>query len=333
MIDDYLTDLDSPEPNILYDESDNLYGYSYNTFNIYNGAVDHPLHKFWFHIPKAKILDIQNKAITIVMPNNNMKIVNFINNFENYVYEYTKKNRTRSISRYKKSFTIKNNFPPTIILSLSNSSAIFDHNDNDINLELINRNNLISIYFELHSVIVSSDDLFFKWHILQLKEIDTIDIKKSFFKKPAVTTHIPPPPPNMPATIPSSTITPTFKYEPKSKPIETSNNNMDSGRVHITQSDILSQLGKLKKVSISNEKNSQKVNDVKFDVNLKKTDFVEKSNIDTNYINHIEPNIVSNVRNHKTMNSQVIDEFNRLYKISLSKLSKIYTEYQTCTPN
>ena len=345
MINELLTDIKSEKQNIIFDKPKS-YGTSYYTIDIYNADINYPLQKFWFHISKSKIIEKTDNYIVLVLStnnNNDNNLINYINELEHKIFKTIQNNLIGTIVKIKYSFNRNKNYPPTIKLDIRGDISFFDQNDETIDIKNIENNMLVTAFIELNNIIISEEEIWILWRILQIKKLDTIDFKKSFFKitnKNIEKDNIiipndvqkapPPPPPPLPAINLSS--------EAKIKPINIVKkdviNKEEQNKVSkfiISESDILNQLNKLKKTKdVNNNKldiDKEKKEDEKIvKYELKKVQTKEPINTNEWYRKSLESEI------HYDINyGEINDNFNlklfKLKKILNNKLKKIYDEY------
>ncbi len=332
MTSNLITDISTSKYNIYYDKPKN-FAYSYYTITAYNADIDEPLHKFWFHIPKAKVIEKSNSHVILALSNNdvNTKLVKYIAELENILLQHTKNILSNDIQKIKNSFVLSDNFPPIIKLDNQNNFIAFDCNDNEIDNKKIKNGSLVSVIIELNNIMASTDEAWLTWNILQIKEMDNIDIKKSLFKGDILTPRqtvtnsgtIPPPPPiSMPVNIPPK-ITP-LKIN-KIDPINTPRPPITTSRFSISSDDILSQLTKLKKVT-KEEKIITEIVPVIEPIDLKKVETKEPRKIDEWYANSKETELYSSI-----MNDNISDEYiQKIYELKDSILLRINKMNEKC---
>ncbi|AYV77650.1 MAG: hypothetical protein Dasosvirus19_3, partial [Dasosvirus sp.] len=75
--------------NYLYNQDIDLVQFSGEIVNaftqkvcFYNPCVDEPLQKFWYHIPKAKLIKKTQNTIVIVLSNNDKELLKSIENLD-----------------------------------------------------------------------------------------------------------------------------------------------------------------------------------------------------------------------------------------------------------
>lgn len=283
MINDLITNINSGKQNIILDKP-KVYAISYYTIDIYNADINHPLHKFWFFIPKAKIIEKTKNYIILALSTNesDTKLVNYVEDLENKILESFKGSLFESIKKIKNSFNIEENYPPTIKLDIRGDIPIFNDRDEEIDVTNLKNNILVSIILELDNVMASTDEAWIMWKILQIKKLDNIDLRKSLFRvasdSKSISYQIPlqqsipiPPPPPLPSL---SSITPQIK------PIKIENLNKNENslakqnntttRFSISETEIIDQINRLKKVKLeklekenNNKENMYKINELK----------------------------------------------------------------------
>ena len=343
MIDELLTNIDSNKYNIIFNKPKN-YAISYYTIDIFNADINHPLHKFWFFIPRAKVIDKTNKSITLALSNNedDTKLVKYIEELENRILKSTKENLFNSIKKIIKSFAMKENYPPTIILDIREDIPIFNYNDEETNINGIENNSLISMFIELDNVMASFDQVWILWKILQIKKLDNIDLKKSFFITPRKQNVIPDTP--LYVSVQQSYIqppqSPRQPFIPIAPPLSLLNNispkiekNQDNniktqntGRFVISQTDIQNQLTRLKKVNV--EKNLQENGN---DINIYKKELKKvetKGPLETIiwYNDSLETEILTEII-YGHLDNIFLNNLIRLKKVMKHKINRINDNY------
>lgn len=382
MINDLLTNINSTKYNIIFDRP-KTFAISYFKIAVYNGDINHPLQKYWFFIPKAKIIEKTKSNIIIALSKNedDSKLVNYIEELENKLFQNTKENLSKSIRKIKNSFSINNNYPPVIKLDISDDIAIFNYNEEEINQDDLEVNNLISVYLELENIIASLDETWIVWRILQIKKLHSIDFKKSFFKvlpqssynqqnvnnfvsggkeyfnvpfhtmnkaedlynnnistsnspfNSATTSHsIPPPPPLPPTTTLSSSIN-LIKYPiPTNQNINSNNNQKNTiSKFSISETDILHQINRLKKVKQEHFTNIEpNIDEIPLKITkLKKVETREPINLNDWFSNSIEMELFCHIHNGKNLDNEYIEKLDKLNKLLFSRIIKIKKKYES----
>lgn len=271
MIDQLIANTESSEQNILYDKPKS-WAIDYYIIDIYNGKIDQPLQKFWFYIPKAKVFDINDNSIRLALTNTDQdtKLINYIENLENNIFSHIKKKFLNTVRKINRTFLKSKLFTPVIKLDYTRDTVFFNESDDEIALSSnhLNQNDMVGIYLELNNVLTSGNEMWAMWKILQLKKLEGVNLRKSFFKptnpplfslqhKDTNISNIPPPPPCM--IPPINNIPHIFipKIEIKKTSIESPpQNTPKSTSFTISESDIKNQIGRLRK--INTEKKEEK---------------------------------------------------------------------------
>jgi len=260
----------STENNIKYDNLEKYNG-GFMKLNIYNPDICIPMHKFWFFIENVKIIKISNNTLDIALSTTHNNIIYYIDKMEINIENYIKTNISKK-NTLKKIIEQHNSFFPIMKIKLTESSIIYDENDEIVDKNIIQQNNIVSLCIELNNIIINKTNhsSWLSFDVVQIKQHKLFDMKKSLFVKKQVT-NIPPPPPPLPShlqipgniQLPShmqlsnnlSDQLPNYSYLPqksetgihtiKNKPIEKPLLN----RLSISTNDIVSQLSKLKKIN------------------------------------------------------------------------------------
>lgn len=178
MIREYITDINTTLDKIQIGKR-KAFGMTYYKIPIYNPQLTHPQQKFWFMLPKVKIVsnNNNNNNITIALSGNdhNAKFIDYIKCIETKIKNIVSSN-------IKSSFVKKNHHAPTMSVNLLLNTPIFDENDSVINISNITDGKCVSCFIELSEVLVSDDNnAWIIWNFLQIKLLDEIDFKKSMF--------------------------------------------------------------------------------------------------------------------------------------------------------
>ena len=250
-----ITNIDK-EHNISYDDINKI-GSGFLKLNIYNPDIFIPMHKFWFYIDNVKIINNKDNNIEIALSEkNNGSFINYINKMENDIQVYINNYISRK-SKLRKSVELSIKFFPIIKCKIIESSILYDENDNIIND--VKSNDIINLFFELDDVTINKNNFtcWITFNALQIKKNKLFDIRKSLFCKSHSVPIIPPPPlpllnqSNNESNNQNNPIKPVIqhkmnsKFDPPKRPMS---------RIDISASDIMSQLGKLKKTNYQNEK-------------------------------------------------------------------------------
>jgi hypothetical protein len=238
-----ITDI-TTENNINYGNLEKYNG-GFIILNIYNPNISIPLHKFWFYIENVKIIKIKNNIIDIALSEIHNKIlINYINNLELNIQHYINNNINKK-PILKKTIQISNTFFPIMKLKLDENSILYNDNDELIEKKLLQENNFISLFIELNNVIINNNiaQWWLSFSIIQIKQNKLFDRKKSLFLQKNINlSHQQPLPPPLPLPL----IFPSQNINKLNKIIDKPHNIT---RLNISTTDIVSQLGKLKKIN------------------------------------------------------------------------------------
>jgi hypothetical protein len=185
MIDEYVTNINIIPDKIQFDDPKPS-GITYYKLSVYNPLIKHPLQKFWFHLPKVKIINIQNKNnISIALSNNTTddKIINYITEIELLINKYLMLKLNKTKYNIQSSFIIKDDYATQMCISVNNNTTIFDENDNDSHVSYLKTNTYISCLIELSEILMDNTQGWIIWSILQIKILPAINFKTSLFSK------------------------------------------------------------------------------------------------------------------------------------------------------
>ena len=169
---------------------------NYKQVDIYNINCKIPLQKIWIKLPKVKLYsnmickNINNGKINckIILDKSNAELkdfVNFINNIDSKINEhfsYLKKDYKNSIEK-DKYFDKMKLILPTIKVNNNYlyNFHIYNHNNNIINPNILNRGCYISCFLELQNVWISENKYSCNWSVLQMKTYPFLDFSKCMF--------------------------------------------------------------------------------------------------------------------------------------------------------
>lgn len=282
----------------------------------YNPEVDEPLHKFWYYLPKVKIINTDKNNIRIVFSNKD-KIMTSVNSLDDRVDEITK-TIFGCDSIIAKSITIRPNYPPTMDLIYDAKTKLFDQMNRKIDTgELENGMNMM-MYIEFDQIFITSNGFFRKWRIIQMKCLkNSISLTENLFEENLNSQQsnglmnlnpIPPPPPLSP-----SNDHPSFSSK-------TSNNNFPQPMNETkkdktvpveffapTKDQLIDMMNRLKKKSDINTKISNQPNKQKDGLNQIMNELIKKKEL------------MDNDRNKK-MIRQYIEECSLLCKIDFDEM-------------
>jgi hypothetical protein len=143
----------------------------------FNPSVDEPLHKFWYFIPKAKITERTSGNITIVLSNNDTKLIESITSLDDKIDAIIKGINPRALT--EKSLKISQNYPPMTDLYINSDSKCYDTENKSIKITDIKINAKVQIYIELDYASITTRKAEKKWKILQLKTHSMLDLNSS----------------------------------------------------------------------------------------------------------------------------------------------------------
>lgn len=243
----------------------------------YNPEVDEPLHKFWYYLPKVKIINIDKNNIRIVFSNKD-KIMTSVNSLDECVDGITQKifGCEPMIAR---SITTRPNYPPTMDLTYDVKTKFFDQINKKIDASHLDNGMNAMMYIEFDQIVVTSHGFFRKWRIVQMKSLkNSIVLSENLFEEVqnlpqpseqmgrSIYHSIPIPPPYVPPLSPINPINPinliNHSNEHPNTPSNATNNNFPQPITEIkkdkhvpvefiapTREQLTNMLGRLKKKS------------------------------------------------------------------------------------
>ncbi|ARF09205.1 hypothetical protein Catovirus_2_154 [Catovirus CTV1] len=339
MINELITNINSDKHNIIIGEP-KVYAISYYKIGLYNADINHPLHKFWFFIPKAKIIDRTPTHITVALTTSDYdkKFLEYLNKLQNKVLACFKNSIFDSIKNIKISFNTGKNLPTTVKLDIRNDIPIFDENEEELDSSHLKVNSLISIILELDNIVASTSEAWIVWKVLQIKKFNCIDLKKSLFKMATsdirihsgssvqqVSQSIPPPPPPPP-------LPPVFQVPKLSIPVkkDVPNNNVQkTSRFEISEVQIIDQINKLKKVKLDKEeKKEQKEPELPYNINeLKKVETKLPLSTEEWYNKSLELELFTEIY-YGSMCDELIVNIDKLNLLLQNKLEKMNNNFE-----
>jgi hypothetical protein len=168
--------------SIHYDKPINVSD-NFIKMNVYNPQVHIPLHNFWFYVDCATVVDVSKSKVYLkiaLSENKNSDLIKYIDVLDNKLGEYAQQ---KFSNNYKFTQSIEKNdiFPPTIKIKIINESVLFNSNG-DI-LKHLSKSDQIMFYFKLDNLWINkkTNKTYLSWSMLQLKKIQTINLKQSFF--------------------------------------------------------------------------------------------------------------------------------------------------------
>jgi hypothetical protein len=145
----------------------------------FNPNINEPLHKFWYHIPNAKLIKKGSGTITVVLSSNDTNLIESIKNLDDATSEIIKNHNEHY--RIDRSISLSVNYPPMLTLIVDHDSKCFNHDNSSISYMNIKNGTKIQIYIEFESIMMGSTECYRKWRILQLKEIKSLDMTVNLF--------------------------------------------------------------------------------------------------------------------------------------------------------
>ena len=163
------------------DSTTNIFTQNLYLFNI-NCVI--PLHKYWIHIPRCKLVNVKNNIITIGFSDSttNNKLYDFIKNITQLIND--------KILPHYKSTQINNkihtnaNIYFNIDFNFTNDTKLYNIDKEPISistLKLSDGFDNYTIFVELDKIQIYNSAANFHWKILQMKELFVIDVNKSLF--------------------------------------------------------------------------------------------------------------------------------------------------------
>ena len=144
----------------------------------YNPLINEPLHKFWFCIKNAKILNVHANRIEIVIASSEEKLVTALKSLDAIVAESLKK---LNIERALPSIITSANYPPRMELNLTSNSVIYDRNSKNGDITLLKKNLKFTAFIEFYSISIANSKVSRTWRVVQLKEEAPMDLTMSLF--------------------------------------------------------------------------------------------------------------------------------------------------------
>lgn len=151
----------------------------------YNGKSIYPLHKFWIHIDKCKIVrrnffnDSQSITVGLPLESKTIKNVKLVEKTINSKLLEDEITRFSIISKLNDS---QSNIP-TFELTVCNDSIIFDENNSKLNthIDFLKLHDELQIIAELDFVTSNDNYLKANWKIVQAMHIKSIDLTTPLF--------------------------------------------------------------------------------------------------------------------------------------------------------
>jgi len=151
----------------------------------YNPTAGISLHKYWFKIPRAKLLKKKNikcqNMITVVLSNDSKNLVNCIQSLDNKIMHVIKKCFKKNQINMTKSIKLSKNFPPVMEMIADKQSKLFHDNKKECNFADVGVGKYIDIVIEFDCVTINGKQGYKKWRIVQLMELQSIDLSIPLF--------------------------------------------------------------------------------------------------------------------------------------------------------
>lgn len=171
---------------------------------IYNPYSSNPLQKFWLYIERCKITYVSKTKISVALSISDVtqKLISFMNDLTDKIKETLKSTLSSTNTVFNK-LTLSDTYAPILDLMINSDSIIFNkNNDLCFSIEEVKKIIYCGVFIELDQIHLLNDCALPSWKILQLKELDVVDMKQSFFnsigKFPVISSQsysIPSPPP------------------------------------------------------------------------------------------------------------------------------------------
>ena len=156
---------------------DNLF---YTKIIPYNTNSSIPLHKYWIHINKCKLINITNTKITVGI-NNTEKSIEIIKELELKLKQLINDEYDYNILLCSK-LQDNGNSIPIIDILYDNSTKFFDAHDKEIScIDNTYIENEFTIIIELYVLNVFNKYMVPIWKVVQVKKIEMLNMTKSLF--------------------------------------------------------------------------------------------------------------------------------------------------------
>ena len=162
---------------IIYNST--MMNYFTNKIIPINVSSDIPLHKFWVHLDKCKLLSKCENKIYVILPtkSNSIKIINSI---EEKISQKLKNDISDLLDIQ---FSINTTSIPAMLLDVDFQTTAFENDDKKINISNIGSNSDINLIVELDYLMVTPDKIFYNWRVVQVRKASFININESMFSK------------------------------------------------------------------------------------------------------------------------------------------------------
>lgn len=334
MIQEYMTDIEAGIDQIQVGKKKTV-GLTYYKLPIYNPKIMHPQQKFWFVLPKVKIVSNSNNNTVVALSDSDSKFIKFVDDL------HIKIKKIINI-KLMPSFSNKKHQAITMSIKLLSNTPIFDENDLETDSSNIIEDKCVSCYIELTDVYIADDCAWIIWNFLQIKLLNQINFRKSLFislpnkqiKHPV----------NIPDIISNNLIptAPPLINSPMSNKNQIAHSDSDSKpkefqKLFISQSDLLQQINKLKKKTATVpqlDSKDSKINSVSLDllkgITLNKTITKEPLPLSAWY-NQAKKDEKNNLPSNKLNMKKELDIM-LAHKIKIQQnLKSIYDKYDSVT--
>ena len=167
---------------------------------IYNPNIREPLHKFWYMIDNAKLdrKSSRGRLARIVVSSQDTNLIESIKSLDLRIDELVKKlfekrkKKNLEIDQivFESSITITSNFPPTMDVSLDNSSISLNSTGEQMDFMMIGNGSKIKILIELDRLIFERNVIRKMWRVIQIKRIEDITITADLFSSFEMETQV-----------------------------------------------------------------------------------------------------------------------------------------------
>ena len=150
---------------------------------IYNPYSSNPLQKFWLYIERCKITYVSKTKISVALSISDVtqKLITFMNDLTDKIKETLKSTLSATNTVFNK-LTLSDTYAPILDLMINSDSIIFNkNNDLCFSIEEVKKIIYCGVFIELDQIHLLNDCAIPSWKILQLKELDVVDMKQSFF--------------------------------------------------------------------------------------------------------------------------------------------------------
>jgi hypothetical protein len=146
----------------------------------YNTQSTIPLHKYWIHIDKCKLINISKTQMTIGI-NNTEKCIEIIKELELKLHNIINEDFGYNVQLYSKLIDNDNSIP-IMNISYDINTKFFDAND--METQCIDSNNIgneFTVIIELDVLNLFTDKTVMIWKVVQVKKTEMLNMTKSLF--------------------------------------------------------------------------------------------------------------------------------------------------------